>query len=174
MKKMTRNQFGEYETNDLWYRRLPIISHYYFGKGKKILCSWIKKKGIALDFGCGQQRLKDFLPKEVKYIGFDIIPEYTDVDDYRKTDPDLFFAISSLEHLTYKEFDELLKWIAFSSIEQVFIQLPIKNERWLLWTLMGFKKESMIREHHLDSTSYNLEDMHKRIAKYLILKRKFR
>lgn len=174
MKKIAKNQFGEYETNDLWYRRLPIISHYYFGKIKKILCSWVEiKEGLALDFGCGQQRLKNYLPPGIKYIGCDIIPEYTDIDDYKKTNPDLFFSISSFEHITHEELDDVLKWISSSQIKQVFVDLPINNARYILWTLMGFKKR-IIKEHRLDSIPYGLEDMHKRIEKYLKLKRQFR
>lgn len=171
MKKIAKNQFGEYETNDQWFRRLPLVSHYYFGKIKRILCSWIEGgEGLALDFGCGQQRLRDFLPPGIKYVGFDIIPEYTDVDDYKKTNPDLFFAISSLEHITHEELENMLKWISSSNIKQVFVDLPINNERWVLWTLMGFKRQ-IIREHHLDSIPYALDDMHRRIAEYLDIKR---
>lgn len=175
MKKIAKNQFGEYETNDLWFRRLPIISHYYFGKVMKILCSWIEiKEGLALDFGCGAQRLTKFLPSGIRYIGYDIIPEYTDVDDYKKTKPDIFFAISSFEHVTHEELDEVLKWIKSSpQIKQVFVGLPVNNNRWLLWTLMGFRKQ-VIREHHLDTIPYSLEDMHNRISKRLKLKRSYR
>lgn len=174
MKKMAKNAFGEYETNDLWFRRLPIISHYYFGKIKKILCSWIEtKEGLVLDFGCGQQRLKDFLPAGIRYIGYDIIPEYTDIDDYRKTNPDLFFSISSFEHVTHEELDDILKWISASSCKQVFVDLPINNNRYLLWTLMGFRRQ-VVREHHLDSIPYDINEMHKRIVKYLKLNRQLR
>lgn len=174
MKKIAKNQSGKYETNDLWYRRLPVLSHYYFGKIKKMLCSWIEiKEGLAFDFGCGQQRLKDFLPSGIKYVGFDVIPEYTDIDDYKKSHPDLFFAISSLEHITHEELEDLLRWIVSSEMKQVFVDLPVNNERWLLWTLMGFKRQ-VISEHHLDSIPYDLEDMHGRIAKYLSLKKQAR
>lgn len=174
MKKMVKNTFGEYESNDLWFRRLPIISHYYFGKIKKILCSWIEtNEGVALDFGCGQQRLKDFLPKGIGYIGYDIIPEYTDVKDFKKTTPDFFFSVSSFEHVTHEELDDILKWICSSNIKQVFVDLPIKNDRYLLWTLMGFKKR-VIQEHHLDTIPYDLQDMHNRISKYLKLKKEVR
>lgn len=171
MKKIAKNQFGEYESNDLWFRGLPIISHYYFGKIKKILCSWIEiEEGAVLDFGCGQQRLKDFLPKALKYIGYDIIPDYSDVDDYKKTDPDIFFSISSFEHVTHDELDGILKWIISSNIKQVFVDLPIRNDRYILWTLVGFRKK-VIQEHHLDTIPYDLQDMHNRISKYLKLKR---
>ncbi|MBU0605244.1 MAG: hypothetical protein KKH77_03020 [Candidatus Omnitrophica bacterium] len=171
MKKMVKNTFGEYESNDLWFRRLPGISHYYFGKIKKILCSWIEnKEGVALDFGCGQQRLKDFLPRGMKYVGYDIIPEYTDVKDFKKTNPGLFFSVSSFEHVTHEELDDILKWICSSNIKQVFVDLPIRNDRYLLWALMGFKKR-VIQEHHLDTIPYDLQDMHNRIAKYLKLHR---
>lgn len=173
MKKIAKNRFGEYESNDLWYRRLPIISHYYFGKIKKILCRWVEiKEGVALDFGCGQQRLRAYLPRGIKYIGYDMIPEYTDIDDYKKTRPDIFFAISSFEHLTHVALDEVLEWISSSNIKQLFVDLPIRNDRYLLWSLVGLK-ERIIREHHLDSIPYTLEDMHERIGKYLKLRRQF-
>lgn len=173
MKKIAKNRFGEYESNDLWYRRLPVISHYYFGKIKKILCSWIKiKEGIALDFGCGSQRLKKFLPPGIKYIGYDIIPEYTDIDDYKKTNPDIFFAISTFEHLLDEEIEEVLKWIASSNIQQILISIPINN-LYLIWTLFGLK-EKIIREHHLNIRPYSLENMHAKITKYLNLKKQLR
>ena len=37
---------------------------------------------LILDFGCGNQRLKRYLPKHT-IIGYDIINEYSDIDDYR-------------------------------------------------------------------------------------------
>ena len=173
MKKIAKNKFGKYETNDLWFRRLPIISHYYFGKIKKILCSWIAaENGVVLDFGCGQQRLKPFLPKGIEYIGYDIIPEYTSVDDYKKTNPDIFFSVSSFEHISHEDLDEVLRWINATNIKQVFVDLPIHNDRYLLWTLMGFR-EQVMKEHMLESQPYSLEDMHNRIAKYLVLKRQY-
>lgn len=172
MKPIARNAEGEYESNDLWYSRLPLISHYYFGRIKKILCSWIEdRSGVALDFGCGQQRLKKHLPRGVGYIGYDIIPAYTDIDDYRRTSPDYFFSISSFEHVTHEELDEILRWInRTASIRQIFIDLPIDNDRYILWTLIGLRNQIM-REHRLETVEYDLEDMHRRIGRHLTLTR---
>jgi len=69
--------------------------------------------------------------------------------------------------------DDILKWIIASNIKQVFVDLPIRNDRYFLWTLMGFRKK-VIQEHHLDTIPYDLQDMHNRMAKYLKLKREFR
>tara|TARA_B100000427_G_C15418393_1_gene555228 strand:- start:439 stop:945 length:507 start_codon:yes stop_codon:yes gene_type:complete len=69
------------------------ISKYYF----KILLEEIINLGdlkdkdcTILDFGCGEGRLKDMLGKKV--IGFDIIKELSDVEDWRNVDFDVIVS----------------------------------------------------------------------------------
>ena len=87
------HHFGQYE-------RFFLITAYH----KYIIRSCIKigelKDGMCvLDYGCGRQMLHHALPKGIEYIGYDIVPEFTDVDDITKRSYDVIFAIQVLQYL---------------------------------------------------------------------------
>jgi hypothetical protein len=92
------------------------ISKIYF---KRILSNIIKianlnkSNKIILDFGCGSKVLSKIL-KNQKVLNYDINPNYTDHDDYKK----LNFDIVILNHvLMYMEDEEILSM--FRNIKKI-------------------------------------------------------
>lgn len=66
-----------------------------------------QEKGIILDFGCGYQYLKKRLNKS-NVLGYDIIPELSDVRDYKKLKPAVIVCNNVLEHFPLDEIEKLL------------------------------------------------------------------
>lgn len=86
------------------------ISKYYFYKILKTIIDIGDLKNIdstILDFGCGIGKLKSFL-KDRDIIGFDIVKEYTDVDDWEKVNFEYFIANQVFYSLTEVELDNLI------------------------------------------------------------------
>jgi SAM-dependent methyltransferase len=59
-----------------------------------------------LDFGCGTGRLSQLLPGKV--VGYDVIPEFSDVDDWRKVKFDVFVANAVFYLFSEKELTDFL------------------------------------------------------------------
>lgn len=82
---------------------------YYKGIGRiyfnRILNKIIKlgnlhnESGLILDFGCGHNHLKRRLISK-NVVGYDIIPELSDVKDYKKLKPNVIICNNILEHFT--------------------------------------------------------------------------
>ena len=66
-----------------------------------------KRDGLILDFGCGVGHLKAALPTK-HVIGYDIIKEVTDVDDYKHLKPEVIVCNAVLEHLSLDELKEVV------------------------------------------------------------------
>jgi len=66
------------------------------------------EKGLILDYGCGVGHLKKKLP-DSNVIGYDIIAELSDVDDYKTLSPQKIVLSGVLEHLKLDETENLLK-----------------------------------------------------------------
>lgn len=67
----------------------------YFNRilDKVIKIGELDKKDVKiLDFGCGTGHLKKKLWKKSKVIGYDILPELTEVNDWKKVKFDIFVA----------------------------------------------------------------------------------
>lgn len=67
-----------------------------------------EEKGLILDYGCGVGHLKKQLPGS-NIIGYDILPELTDVADYKTLSPEKIVLSGVLEHLSLEEIKSLLK-----------------------------------------------------------------
>lgn len=85
----------------------------------------VKSKKI-LDFGCGDKFIKPFL-KNVKYYGYDIDKEKTEINDYKKKKPDIFLSIHSLEYLGQEELELLFKHLCNIKCKRLVIALPTEN-----------------------------------------------
>ena len=66
------------------------------------------EKGLILDFGCGLGHLKRKL-KNLNVVGYDIIPELSDVADYRHLIPSQIVLSAVLEHFYVLEIESLIK-----------------------------------------------------------------
>jgi cyclopropane fatty-acyl-phospholipid synthase-like methyltransferase len=60
-----------------------------------------------LDFGCGYSKLKELLPNK-KIVGYDIDPEVTEIDDWKKVDFDVVVSNGVFYLLTKQELKEFL------------------------------------------------------------------
>lgn len=92
------------------YENRIFFIRYYFNRiiDTAIKMAEFQPQETILDFGCGNQYLKQKLPQH-KIIGYDIVPEMSDVTDYREVNPDVIFANSVFEHLSAEELDQTLK-----------------------------------------------------------------
>mgnify|MGYP001559168957 FL=1 len=61
-----------------------------------------KEPGLILDYGCGVGHLQKALPGK-NVIGYDVIPELSEVKDYRKLKPSVIVCNAVLEHLTIEQ-----------------------------------------------------------------------
>lgn len=66
------------------------------------------EKGVILDYGCGVGHLKKKLPGS-NVVGYDILPELSDIADYKTLSPQKIVLSGVLEHLQLEEIENLLK-----------------------------------------------------------------
>lgn len=106
------------------------FSKIYFNKILKTLIdfgSLKKEKGIILDYGCGVGHLKKKLP-DSNIVGYDILPELTDVVDYKSLSPQKIVLSGVLEHLSLIEIENLLKdFIKMNPRAVLLVFLPTEN-----------------------------------------------
>jgi SAM-dependent methyltransferase len=81
---------------------------YFFAILKRIIAvaDLGRRDVVVLDFGCGTGRLSQLLPGKV--IGYDAIPELSDVDDWRKTKFDVVVANEVFYLFTAAQLTEFL------------------------------------------------------------------
>lgn len=85
------------------------------------------EKGLILDYGCGTSHLKKNLP-QANIVGYDIIPELSDIEDYKKLHPQKIILSAVLEHLSLKEIDNLLKdFLKMNYKAELLVFLPTEN-----------------------------------------------
>lgn len=110
-----------------YYKGLPGI---YFNKviDKVIEFGKLRReKGIVLDFGCGTGNLKKRLRGlGVKVVGYDILPENSDISDYKTVRPSVVVCNHVLEHLTGEEIEEIIPYFLKTKARLV-IALPTEN-----------------------------------------------
>lgn len=86
-----------------------------------------EEKGVILDYGCGVGHLKKNLP-DSNIIGYDIIPELSDITDYKTLHPEKIVLSGVLEHLTLRETEELLNdFKKMNPHATLLIFLPTEN-----------------------------------------------
>lgn len=102
----------------------------YFDKIMQTIIEFGKleeETGLILDYGCGVGHLKKRLKKK-NIIGYDIIPELTEIDDYKKVDATKIVLSGVLEHLYLNEIESLLKEFMQTSPRAVLlVYLPTEN-----------------------------------------------
>jgi len=83
--------------------------------------------GLILDFGCGVGHLKRAIPAR-NVIGYDILPENTDVKDYRKLKPDIIVCNAVLEYLDERQLRQALDDFRKMNPKAVLlVALPTEN-----------------------------------------------
>ncbi|MDO8480902.1 MAG: methyltransferase domain-containing protein [Nanoarchaeota archaeon] len=106
------------------------IAGIYF---KRVLRTLIKmgglreELGLILDFGCGVGHLKKALPGKT-ILGYDILPENTEVKDYRDLKPDFIVCNAVLEHLDEAQLREALdNFKKMNPRAALLVALPTEN-----------------------------------------------
>lgn len=109
-----------------YYRGLAKI---YFNKILETLIEFgdlRKEKGLILDFGCGLGHLKKKLKNQV--VGYDIIPELSDVKNYQELIPKQIVLSGVLEHLYREEIIALLdEFKQMNPQANLLVYLPTEN-----------------------------------------------
>lgn len=83
--------------------------------------------GLILDYGCGVGHLKKKLEGK-KVVGYDIIPELSDVVDYRKLAPVKIVLSGVLEHMHLERIEKLLQeFKKMSENAELLVFLPTEN-----------------------------------------------
>jgi SAM-dependent methyltransferase len=110
---------------------------YYRGPAK-VYFNWIletiiefgdlrKETGLILDFGCGHGHLKKKL-KGLNVVGYDIIPELSDVLDYQNLIPSQIVLSGVLEHLYGDEIEVLIqRFKRMNPRANLLVYLPTEN-----------------------------------------------
>lgn len=86
-----------------------------------------RTEGLILDFGCGVGRLKRRLGRD-NVIGYDIIPELSEVEDYRRLQPEKIVLNSVLEHISADGIERLLQeFLSMNREAELVVALPTEN-----------------------------------------------
>lgn len=106
------------------------FSKIYFNKVLETLIAFgdLKtEKGLILDFGCGVGHLKKKLQKP-NVIGYDILPELSDIATYKNLSPNKIVLSAVLEHLSLNKTQELLTdFIGMNPCAVLLVFLPTEN-----------------------------------------------
>lgn len=110
----------------------PIVRFYF----RRVLSTAVAKlnslpkNSLILDFGCGRQYLKKYLrDSKLRIVGYDIVSEFTDVQDYTSLKPDAIFCNHVLEHLNIAELRKTLD--NFKKMKPKFIIIGIPTENFI-------------------------------------------
>ena len=101
------------------------------------------------DFGCEEQRLRQFLPSQCRYVGYDIDPAFSSVKDYTKLRGiDVVFCIHSLEHFDSTDgLAQALRNFKKMGARKVVVALPAENTFNHLFRFV-FRWDAWVFFHH--------------------------
>lgn len=125
--------------------------------------SSLPDSSLILDFGCGRQYLKKYL-KDSKFriVGYDIISEFTDIQDYASLKPDVIFCSHVLEHLDVFELRQALN--NFKTMNPKFIITAIPTENFISRFCAWIGKPHGYFEHKI-----RIKTIHNELSKHFIL-----
>ena len=131
------HHFGQYGRS-----RLIAAYHKYVLK-ESVKLGEVRPGMCVLDYGCGRQMLRHALPRDVKYFGYDLVPEFSDIDDIRGRPYDVIFAIQVLQYPDEAGLNELSEAFAQSS-SRVVVMLPSSRavKKYILDAILGLKKDA--------------------------------
>ena len=158
-------------TNNIDYRDdyYKGFARIYFNKILKTIINYGKLKtesGIILDFGCGVGHLKKTLKKN-NIVGYDIIPELTEISNYKNIKASKIVLSGVLEHLYLDETTTLLKDFRRISAEaDLLIYLPTEN--FFSKIAMHLAGEKNAHDDHVSK----YKEINKIIEKYYKLKKR--
>ncbi len=164
---MARNTDTIDYTNDYY----TGVSKIYFDKILQTIIDFgdlQNEEGIILDYGCGVGHFKKKLGK-ANVIGYDIVPELSDVDDYKSVDARKIVLASVLEHLYLDDIESLLQdFLSMGSVRELLVSLPTEN--FVSKIAMHLAGQANAHDDHVST----YKEINKLIERYFTLKeRKF-
>lgn len=108
-----------------------------------------KEKGLILDFGCGLGHLKKKLAS-ANVVGYDIIPELSDIENYQNLVPAQIVLSGVLEHLRLAEIENLLaEFKKMNPRANLLVYLPTEN--WLSKIAIRLAGQPNAHDDHISS-----------------------
>lgn len=149
------------------------ISKFYFDRvlDKIIRLGNLKsEKGLILDFGCGFQHLKKKL-KGKSVVGYDIIPELSDVKNYKNLRPSVIVCNAVFEHMDEEELRKTLNnFKNMNNNAKLVVALPTENiVSRIGMILTGYTWAHSDHKLKLRGINYILAEYCKRVKKEKVL-----
>ncbi|MBU2102261.1 MAG: methyltransferase domain-containing protein [Candidatus Omnitrophota bacterium] len=147
----------------------PLVRFYWY-RVQSVVAGLVdcSHDGVILDFGCGKEKILKKNLSGHTVIGYDVIKEFRDIDDYRKIRPQVIVCSHVLEHLGPAELERTLEdFIAMGPRYIITAQPTENNISRLSWFFSGKKeltKKLTLLEHKL-----TIDKIHSVLAKYFIL-----
>jgi len=111
------------------YESKNLLTRVYFNKkiNASIRIARLNEKDVILDFGCGAGWLEKKL-KKFNITGYDINPEKTFIDDYRKVKPTKIFCLDVFEHIPVEEIKKIVEnFKKMAPSFQMIVSIPTGN-----------------------------------------------
>jgi SAM-dependent methyltransferase len=111
------------------YENKNLLTRTYFKEKVEaaIRIAGLKGDDLILDFGCGAGWLEERLRK-FYIVGYDINPEKTFIDDYRKLQPTKIFCLDVFEHIPIPEIKEIIEnFKKMNNHFQLIVSIPTGN-----------------------------------------------
>ncbi len=126
-KQSIADETYELDHNKHQYETSALTARYHRHVLKQCAATVTLTPGMhVLDYGCGHQHLRPFLPAGVRYTGYDLNARLTDVLDPTASEYDVVFCLQVLMYLTD---DGLRAWAEqFAQVtSQLVIMVPARN-----------------------------------------------
>ena len=126
-KQSIADETYELDHNRHQYETSALTARYHRHVLKQCAATVTLSPGMhVLDYGCGHQHLRPFLPAGVRYTGYDLNARLTDVLDPTASEYDVVFCLQVLMYLTD---DGLRAWAEqFAQVtSQLVIMVPARN-----------------------------------------------
>jgi SAM-dependent methyltransferase len=131
------------------YESKNLITRFYF-RAKvwlAIKMAKVKKSDIILDFGCGGGWLEKKL-KNYKIYGYDINPDKTFIEDYKKIKPTKIFVLDVFEHIPPEEIKKIIE--EFKKLNEGFdLIVSVPTENLISRKIRKFVGKSEVPKEHI-------------------------
>jgi len=107
----------------------------------------LKKTDVILDFGCGGGWLERKL-RGYQIYGYDINPEKTFIEDYKKIKPTKIFGLDVFEHIPVEEIKKILE--DFKRLNNRFeIVVSVPTENWISRKIRKLVGKNEVPKEHI-------------------------
>lgn len=137
-----------------------VVNHFLF---KNIVRLADLQGGKILDFGCGVQSIKSYLPKGCTYCGYDIDPQFGLTTPFNHLPIDVAICSNVFEHMHPEQITETLKEFKRMKVKKIIVALP--SEHFLskiMWFILGI--DARIFYLHITSPKKIVPILHKELG----------